>query len=149
MKSTIKILGFLCASFAMIQCDKDEAPNTAPSLLIISPDGTKAIEGSDSLEVAVDFMDSKELHNYSIEIKNRATGHTAYTDAGHQHGTELQYRKNLKLEIKAHSDMVLIATVSNHLDEISTDSVYFHMHPNGGSGGDGHGDGHGDDGHSH
>lgn len=146
MKTQIKIASILALSLSLVYCTKEEAPSTAPSLVIISPDGSKAIEGSDSLSLAIDFMDAKELHNYSVEIKNRKTGNTAFQDAGHQHGTDLQYRKNLKLDIAEHSDMVLIATVSNHLNETSTDSVYFHMHP---SGGTGHDDGHGDDGHNH
>jgi hypothetical protein len=84
------------------------------------------------LALEVIFTDPKELHNYSVEITNVSLDSVIYTNSGHEHGTELIVQDSIKLMVSDHSDMQMLATVTNHLGEEAKDSVSFHVHPMGG-----------------
>ena len=134
MKNKIVALSLLALSIVLVQCKKEENenPSTAPSVNIVSPENHSTFHSMDNMAIEVVFTDPKELHNYAIEITNLSKDSVIYTQSGHEHGTEITIQDTLMLMVMDHSDMVMLATASNHLGEIAQDSVSFHVHPMGG-----------------
>lgn len=134
MKNKIAALSLLALSIVLVQCKKEENenPSTAPSVNIVSPENHSTIHSMDNMAIEVVFTDPKELHNYAIEITNLSKDSVIYSQSGHEHSTEVVFKDTLMLMVMDHSDMVMLATASNHLGEIAQDSVSFHVHPMGG-----------------
>ena len=136
MKNIVNIFGLLAVSLGFIQCEKNkgEEPSTAPSISIVSPVMGTEYMNMDQMIIAIDFTDGEQLHNYSVELYNESADSLFYKSSGHQHGTLLSFQDTVMLMAHDHTDMKLVATVSNHLDEITKDSLMFHVHPAGGHG---------------
>lgn len=134
MKNKLVALSLLALSIVFVQCkkDDDENPSIAPTATIVSPEIGKTFMSMDMLAIDVQFTDPKELHTYAIEIKNESLDSIIYTKSGHEHGTELTIQDTIMLMVNDHSDMQMLATVTNHLGEEAKDSVSFHVHPMGG-----------------
>ena len=136
MKNTLKIFGLLALSLGFIQCEKEkeEVPSTAPGINIIAPVVGTEYNHMDQMAIAIDFTDGEQLHNYSVELYNESADSLFYKSSGHQHTTLLSFQDTVMLMAHDHTDMKLVATVTNHLDEETKDSVMFHVHPAGGHG---------------
>jgi hypothetical protein len=136
MKNKLVALSLLALSIVLVQCkkDEDENPSTAPTVSIISPETGKTFMSMDMLPMEVQFNDPMEMHNYSVTITNESKDSVIYSQSGHQHGMELNFRDTLMLMVHDHSDMKMVAAVTNHLGEEAKDSVSFHVHPMGGHG---------------
>ena len=103
---------------------------------IHSPDSTNKHVG-DTIHIHVEFEDHNggTVHNVQVRIYNKADTSNVVYDApvdGHVHSaTAYEHHDNFILNVSAHTDWILEASVWSHdiSDGVTKETVEFHVHP--------------------
>jgi hypothetical protein len=85
-----------------------------PTVTFINPTEGATYNEGDTLWLRVNMKSEEDLHDYSLEVKNLATGNTEYTYGGHSHNKELTTALSFVPNVEATSAMQLIVVNKDH-----------------------------------
>ncbi len=133
--NTLKFFAMILLAISLITTacmNTDEAKNLDATISITSPTPGQVFEKGDTILIKANIEAPQELHGWQVIIRKAADNSVVYENDRHEHGEALFINEKWINNVTQHADMILevTAALSHSGDDLKTETVKFHCHPN-------------------
>lgn len=127
-KKNYYLVMIIFASFLGNSCTKKDT--IRPIISIVHPIASDVFSSKSNINLEINMSDNEDMHECTVSVKD-SIGNVVFSDAPIVHELpSLNYKQSFKLDsLTYEKTYTLLVTVSDHHDNIGTNSVSFKVKP--------------------